>query len=761
MARHRRSLLLALILAASPASAQDVGDTDTDVAAVDQATDTGDDYVPTGGRTVTCSTSPSGATTPLALGLALFAAAAGLRRRRRSVHRRAAALTVAALATSISGSAHAQSAGTPGMRPSLDVNRFEASGMISGFAQTYSARQLAAKRFSVDVLGVYAWRPLQASQDIRGDLIRREPAIEHLGSLHLRASVGATDWLQISLSAPAVQVLQLGYGLDRFAGPVRAPVAGGDIALELAFRPLDEAKGFGLSITPFATAPTGPRSYVLTDGVPTFGGRLAMSGQASIVHLAAYASYKVKIGHATLGRYVAIDDEIAYGAGLGVYLVPQLLRFNVELAGVSTVGVGRQLVLPLARSEQLHTALEANADLLVTTQSGLAFLLGGGAGLTPAPGSPSVRAFLGLGYVPVAAVDTDHDGISDRDDDCPKVPEDLDDFEDEDGCPDTDNDGDGLLDTDDDCPDDAEDDDGFQDTDGCPDVDDDGDGILDGADGCPRMAEDLDGFEDEDGCPEADNDHDGFADEDDACPNHPEDFDGDHDDDGCPDEATDKDGDGLVEPIDQCPTIPEDFDGFADDDGCPDVDNDGDGIPDATDGCPDAPEDFDGFSDEDGCPDFDADGDGIPDGVDRCVLEPEVINGFEDEDGCPDEGKVKLTAERIEILERILFYVDEARIRESSYPVLDAVVAVMKDHPEIARIRIEGHTDSQGAEAYNQDLSERRALAVRQYLVDAGISPTRLLARGYGELYPVAPNGSEEGRAQNRRVEFVILPPEE
>ncbi len=108
--------------------------------------------------------------------------------------------------------------------------------------------------------------------------------------------------------------------------------------------------------------------------------------------------------------------------------------------------------------------------------------------------------------------DSDNDGINDDVDKCPYEEEDIDGFEDEDGCPDIDNDGDGIIDFKDGCQNIAEDLDGYMDEDGCPDPDNDGDGILDLDDACPDVAEDFDGFEDEDGCPDADNDGDGILD---------------------------------------------------------------------------------------------------------------------------------------------------------------------------------------------------------------------------------------------------------
>lgn len=137
----------------------------------------------------------------------------------------------------------------------------------------------------------------------------------------------------------------------------------------------------------------------------------------------------------------------------------------------------------------------------------------------------------------VPSLDRDHDGILDRDDACPTNAEDLDQFHDEDGCPDNDNDEDTIADEDDHCPLAKEDFDGFEDDDGCPDADNDGDQIPDAQDQCPLVAEDRDDFQDGDGCPEKDNDEDGYLDENDGCPDDPETFNDYADEDGCPDEV--------------------------------------------------------------------------------------------------------------------------------------------------------------------------------------------------------------------------------
>lgn len=132
-----------------------------------------------------------------------------------------------------------------------------------------------------------------------------------------------------------------------------------------------------------------------------------------------------------------------------------------------------------------------------------------------------LEAYLGLTVYFGGDNDKDDDGILNKYDQCPGVAEDMDGYQDDDGCPDLDNDHDGLNDDCDKCPDQPEDMDGFQDDDGCPEMDNDGDGIIDAKDNCPDQAEDMDGFQDSDGCPDPDNDNDGVLDAQDQCPGTP------------------------------------------------------------------------------------------------------------------------------------------------------------------------------------------------------------------------------------------------
>ncbi|MCA9551108.1 MAG: OmpA family protein [Myxococcales bacterium] len=305
-----------------------------------------------------------------------------------------------------------------------------------------------------------------------------------------------------------------------------------------------------------------------------------------------------------------------------------------------------------------------------------------------------------------------------------------------------DRDGDGVADDVDKCPDVP----GPVANQGCPDRD--GDGIHDGIDQCPDAPEDKDGVEDEDGCPEnEDRDGDSLIDTEDDCPTVP----GPIATRGCPD----TDGDGLLDKDDDCPKIP----GPKENKGCPYGDRDGDGIVDDKDQCPDAPEDKDGFEDEDGCPDPDNDADGILDVDDRCPLQPENMNGHLDADGCPDVKlelvEVRRETGKIEIKQKVFFDTGKARIQPRSYELLNQVAEVLKTYTTM-RVMVEGHTDSVGSSGMNLKLSQRRADAVREYVIGQGIDPDRLSAVGFGEEKPIDSNQTKQGRERNRRVEFTI-----
>jgi outer membrane protein OmpA-like peptidoglycan-associated protein len=109
------------------------------------------------------------------------------------------------------------------------------------------------------------------------------------------------------------------------------------------------------------------------------------------------------------------------------------------------------------------------------------------------------------------------------------------------------------------------------------------------------------------------------------------------------------------------------------------------------------------------------------------------------------------------LLAQVQFAHDKATILPVSAPLLAEVAAVLRESPEIRKVRVEGHTDNHGKPAYNRRLSQRRAESVLRYLVGAGIARSRLLAKGFGADHPIVPNDTAGNRAKNRRVEFVVL----
>ncbi len=341
--------------------------------------------------------------------------------------------------------------------------------------------------------------------------------------------------------------------------------------------------------------------------------------------------------------------------------------------------------------------------------------------------------------------DRDRDGVSNSRDKCPDTDikklmamcpdKKRTEFVDKDGCT-LDEDKDGVADCYDKCP-------NTQinvavDEHGCP-LDQDKDGVYDYLDLCPDTPEGV--TVDGDGCP-LDSDGDGVPDYLDKCPGTPQGVRVDAD--GCP---LDSDGDGVTDDKDKCPDTPQ---GVAVDiDGCP-KDSDGDGVPDYKDKCPNTPKEIIGFVDEHGCP-KDTDGDGILDYKDECP----TIKGVPENKGCPPVKKEVLKVFK-QALHGIQFDTAKSTIKPVSFGVLKLIVDIMKNNPDYNLI-IAGHTDSQGNDDYNMNLSEKRAAAVRQYLINNGVSADRLQSKGYGETRPVATNATAKGRAQNRRVEFTVV----
>ena len=261
-------------------------------------------------------------------------------------------------------------------------------------------------------------------------------------------------------------------------------------------------------------------------------------------------------------------------------------------------------------------------------------------------------------------------------------------------------------------------------------TDTDGDGIFDKNDACPEVP----GLEAFNGCPDTDGD--GIEDSKDSCPNEA----GLAEFNGCPD----TDGDGVVDGSDDCPTVK----GLKALNGCPDAD--ADGVTDAKDKCPSEA----GPAANMGCPWPDTDGDGVTDNVDKCPNEAGTVAN----DGCPEVAP-QPTQEVINKLNNyaktILFDSGKSSFKKETAVVLTNITAILKEYPD-SNFTIEGHTDSVGSKSTNQKLSEQRANAVRDYLIENGISTDRLTAYGFGEDYPLFPNNTRSGRANNRRTEIKL-----
>lgn len=275
--------------------------------------------------------------------------------------------------------------------------------------------------------------------------------------------------------------------------------------------------------------------------------------------------------------------------------------------------------------------------------------------------------------------------------------------------------------------------------------DSDRDGVLDRRDRCPGTP--AGARVDSDGCP-IDTDGDGVPDGLDQCASTP--VGALVDASGCP---SDSDGDSVMDGIDTCPDTPSGVP--VDVRGCP-TDADGDGVYDGLDQCPNTQ--AGATVDAQGCP-TDSDKDGVVDGLDKCPNTP--ANARVDVDGCP----IIISEKEVELLDTgkittrdINFDTAKWTIRPESFPVLDEIGGILTKWPDL-RVEIGGHTDARGSVQYNQDLSEKRAASVREYLLSRfpQIRPEQYTSVGYGELQPVADNATETGLAQNRRVEFKVL----
>ena len=532
-------------------------------------------------------------------------------------------------------------------------------------------------------------------------------------NLHLNATLPLWDRVAINVDAP-LTLFQAGE--DTLVNGRTLTAASGlafnDLRIGLRARILGEYHDpFQLGVGGYVWLPTGPDDSFVSDasvrGLPQVlvGGRV----DDTIVYSAAIGvEFRPDRAYLTKERGMALS----YGAGIGVLLLPEhTLQLGVEVAG-SNVLAASDFHLGSNNLELLGGAKLRFAD---DFEAGLA----AGPGLLNGLGTPQFRGLFTFAYTPnqTPVSDRDGDGINDDADACPDVAGVANDDPAKHGCPPP-----------------------------PPPGDKDGDTVTDDMDACPDVAGLVTDDPKTNGCPPGDRDSDGVDDTKDACPDVAGVATDDPKTSGCPD----SDGDKILDKQDACPNTA----GPASDDpakhGCPD--SDGDTIIDKLDACPQKAGPVRADAKTSGCPD--SDGDGIIDKVDACPTEKGVANKDPKKHGCPI---VQLTTTEIKINQRIEFDLAKSKIRKVSNHVLDEVARIMREHPEILLLQIQGHTDNQGSAAINKPLSNARAAAVRLALMRRKVAGKRLVSKGFGDEKPLATNDTPEGRQENRRVQFVIL----
>jgi outer membrane protein OmpA-like peptidoglycan-associated protein len=510
----------------------------------------------------------------------------------------------------------------------------------------------------------------------------------------------------------------------------------GDLAVDVKGSLLDrEDYGVGVALFGRAMLDTSSVSLPLGEGKP----RVELGGIVDTqqgdwlltANLGARLAPKVELENVTL------NDQLFARLGAGYEVV--------EGCGVSLDVAGHHN-LSAAIGNPAATPIEAMLGSWYRSDGGFALRVGAGTGLTTGIGSPVFRGVLGVGYEPGGgAADTDGDGIPDKSDACPSVAEDVDAFQDEDGCPDTDNDADSILDADDTCPNEAEDYDGHEDTNGCPEtatsVDvrvEDPNGVLVPNARSHVFGTGVDLRDDnefsvvlEPGLYSIDTEAPGFIPRDDRFQvpvGQPFDY------------------VQVLEPAAPMGRVRLRV-----------IQSDGSPIDGATWTVPG----------RDATPVSDAEISLAPGSYAVSVRAPGYAPTVATADVVEGElsrvivmlqpSRVVVVGDRIDLKEKVFFDTARATIKPESFPMLDEVAHVMAEHPAITRIRIEGHTDSRGSDTMNLDLSTRRAASVLEYLVGKGVSRDRMESAGFGESRPLDPREIAEAWDKNRRVEIFII----
>ncbi len=665
-----------------------------------------------------------------ALGLLLL-------RRRRGV----AALAAAAVLVTTAGAARAQDA-------KVDPQTFHPTPDGQGLTVLEGAASLEAGTPSAAAYFDYAHDPLVA-EGVSGT---EYDVVGRIVGGHLTGAYGILEALAVGAYVP--------FRLNQDALRGNAQSAGlGDMSLWAKGRLLTEQGGpFSLALVGALKFPSGKAEAFMGDDAWTGQLTAAFGRHVGPVALLGNLGYKVRSQSV---EYVNLDfrDEILYGIGAGI---PENTRFySLEFFGTT----------PAA---DVFASAESPLEVLLSMHQRFAgpfrAEFGLGRGLTNGYGSPAFRAFAGVRWTPemqparVVDTDTDGDGLADAVDRCPAEAEDRDGYADDDGCPELDNDADGLADTSDECPLEAEDQDGFQDGDGCPDerflsaneflvidrekkpiagavveVLEAGKAVTTGttdARGTFRVRLATGTYVLRASAPEHGEAQHAIV---------------------------------LAKPAHrwQVPLLAKAVEGFL-----------SVTVRDAEGKLLDAhvvirPENLKlAVSGKQPLAEATLKPGryrvvAVAEGYETAATEVSIRAGRQVSAGmvlarippkveAKAPVRVEMTREKIVIRDQVHFASGKATIKFDSYPLLDEIANVIRENPQVAKVRIEGHTDNVGRSAVNRKLSEKRAMAVRDYLVAKGIDGRRLEYVGLGDVQPIAPNDTAEGRATNRRVEFVI-----
>ena len=585
--------------------------------------------------------------------------------------------------------------------PKFELERLELNPNGRGSLVMGTGELLPTGGFRLSLLGHYQKDPLVLYAD-------RSPVGSVVGDramAHLLVAWAPLRWLELGLHVPLVvwqrgdDLTSQGLGAPASTG-LSTPSVQARVGLLSQRReaPVDLAVELGVGL------PVGSVETLSRDDTFRFSPRVMVGRRFGLLRAGVEAGALVR-PTVTLINDEEVQDEVGNEVRLGAVLATTGTGLRGELNVRGTVPLTRQpMSVELLAGVRLPLGKSVEAYAL------------GGPGFGETPGTPTFRVLLGVA-LGTPETETPEANAAARDDD-----------------------GDGVSNDEDACPREA----GPAGSKGCPVKDTDGDGIIDSVDKCPQAA----GPAENQGCPgkgaAGDEDGDGVVDGVDKCPNEA----GPAENQGCP--VKDRDGDGIDDASDKCPREA----GPAARQGCPVKDTDGDGVVDDRDACPSEA----GLVELRGCAAKDTDADSVSDHLDNCPDEKGVATN----QGCPpqQEQLVAIQKGKLEIKQAVFFATNKAIIQRRSFKMLDQVARVLRQHPELEKVVIEGHSDNVGNAEANRRLSLARAQSVKDYLVKKGVEATRLEAKGYGPDRPLLSNATAKGRAANRRVAFTIVTPE-